>query len=102
MRQLLLCGALAGGLTAVSAHQVTAQTLTLADDATMTSVSGRAGAQTYIGFLAEKDSSDEVAGQRTAVYAALFRPSTDGIVKDESGLDPSIAAALSKFLTKFS
>ena len=50
MRQLLLCGALAGGLTAVSAHQVTAQTLTLADDATKTSVSGRAGAQTYIGF----------------------------------------------------
>ena len=59
-------------------------------------------AQTYIGFLAEKDSSDEAAGQRAAVYAALFRPSTDGIVKDESGLDPSIAAALSKFLTKSS
>jgi hypothetical protein len=59
-------------------------------------------AQTYIGFLAEKDSSDEAAGQRAAVYAALFRPSTDGIVKDEGGLDPSIAAALSKFLTKSS
>ena len=59
-------------------------------------------AQTYIGFLAEKDSSDEAAGQRAAVYAALFRPSTDGIVKDEGGLDPSIAAALSKFLTKLS
>ena len=57
-------------------------------------------AQTYIGFLAEKDSSDEAAGQRAAVYAALFRPSTDGIVKDEGGLDSSIAAALSKFLTK--
>jgi hypothetical protein len=59
-------------------------------------------AQTYIGFLAEKDSSDEAEGQRAAVYAALFRPSTDGIVKDEGGLDPSIAAALSKFLTKSS
>ena len=62
----------------------------------------KAFAQIYIGFLAEKDSSDEAAGQRAAVYATLFRPSTDGIVKDAGGLDPSIAAALSKFLTKSS
>ena len=54
-------------------------------------------AEVYIEFLGEKDSSNEAAGQRAAVYAALFRPTTDGIVKEEGGLDPSIAAALSKF-----
>jgi hypothetical protein len=57
----------------------------------------RTFAEVYIEFLGEKDSSDEAAGQRAAVYAALFRPTTDGIVKEYGGLDPSIAAALSKF-----
>lgn len=57
-------------------------------------------AQAYVGFLGDKDSSDEAAGQRSAVYAALFRPAPDGIIKEDSGLDPSIAAALSKFLSK--
>ncbi|MDG1424260.1 MAG: hypothetical protein P8P89_02220, partial [Paracoccaceae bacterium] len=57
-------------------------------------------AQAYVGFLGDKDSSDEAAGQRSAVYAALFRPAPDGIIKEDGGLDPSIAAALSKFLSK--
>jgi hypothetical protein len=34
------------------------------------------------------------------VYAALFRPASDGTVREEGGLDPSVAAALSKFLMK--
>ena len=62
----------------------------------------KAFAQAYVGFLIDKDILVEAAGQRSAVYAALSRPTTDGIVKDEGGLDPSIAAALSKFLTRFS
>ena len=62
----------------------------------------KAFAQAYVGFLSDKGSSAEAAGQRSAVYAALFRLTTDGIVKDEGGLDPSIAAALSNFLTRSS
>lgn len=92
MRQLLLCGALAGGLTAVSAHQVTAQTLTLADDATMTSVSGRAGAQTYIGF---SDTSRAVLGiawwedrdEPCKVETARIDLNTGDINKPETRLD---------------
>ena len=62
----------------------------------------KAFAQAYVGFLSDKGSSAEAAGQRSAVYAALFRPTTDGIVKDEGGLDLSIAAALPKFFTRSS
>ncbi len=61
----------------------------------------QAFAQTYLGFLEKGDGvSEDVKEQRAIVYAALFRPSSDGIVKDEGGLDPSLAAALSKFLSK--
>lgn len=60
----------------------------------------RAFAQTYLGLLAINDSSDEAKEQRSTIYAALFRHGSDGIIKDEGGLDPSIAAALSKFLSK--
>lgn len=60
----------------------------------------RAFAQTYVGFLKEGDISKEAQEQRGLVYGALFRPSSDGTVKDEGGVDPSIAAALSKFLAK--
>lgn len=59
----------------------------------------QAFAQTYIGFLKEGDTvGKEAKDQRAMVYAALFRPSADGIIKDEGGLDPSLVAALSKFL----
>lgn len=58
----------------------------------------RAFAQAYIGLLSEGDISEEAKEQRAVVYASLFRPSTDGIVKEEGGLDPSISAAISKLL----
>ncbi len=60
----------------------------------------RAFAQTYVGLLSEADTSKEASQQRSLVYAALFRPSSDGTVKEDGGLDPSIAAAVSKLLSK--
>ncbi len=59
----------------------------------------RAFAQTYIGLLDHGDEvNKEAQEQRALVYAALFRPSSDGIIKDEGGIDPSLTAALSKLL----
>ncbi|NVK46001.1 MAG: hypothetical protein HWE33_06830 [Rhodobacteraceae bacterium] len=58
----------------------------------------RAFAQTYIGLIEEGDTSEDAQEQRALVYAALFRPSSDGIIKDEGGIDPSLTAALSKLL----
>ena len=61
----------------------------------------RAFAQAYIGLINEGDSvTDEARDQRALVYAALFRPSSDGIIKEDSGIDPSLTAALSKLLSK--
>lgn len=57
-------------------------------------------AASYMQLLASGDTGEEVKDQRAIVYGALFRPSHDGIVKEEGGLDPSIAAALSKLLTR--
>jgi peroxiredoxin len=57
-------------------------------------------AQSYLGLVREGDTSEEAIGQRALVYAALFRPASDGTVREEGGLDPSVAAALSKFLLK--
>jgi hypothetical protein len=57
-------------------------------------------AQTYLGLLENGDTSQEAQQQRSIVYAALFRPSADGMVKDEGGLDPSVTAVLSKLLSK--
>ncbi|WP_052245418.1 DUF6161 domain-containing protein [Halocynthiibacter namhaensis] len=54
----------------------------------------------YIGLLSQGDTSKEAADQRALVYGALFRPSSDGTVKDDGGLDPAIAAGLSKLLAK--
>ncbi len=54
----------------------------------------------YIGLLSAGDTSKEAADQRAVVYGALFRPSSDGTVKDDGGLDPAISAALSKLLTR--
>lgn len=58
----------------------------------------RAFAQAYIGLVREGDVSEEAKEQRAVVYASLFRPSTDGIVKEDGGFDPSISAAISKLL----
>lgn len=60
----------------------------------------RAFSETYVGLLAEGDTSREATEQRSLVYAALFRPSADGTVREEGGIDPAISAALSKLLTK--
>jgi len=52
---------------------------------------------TYLALTAEQAASD---GDRTIILNALFRNTPDGIVKEDGGLDPSIAAALGKFLAK--
>ncbi|WP_054460109.1 DUF6161 domain-containing protein [Phaeobacter sp. 11ANDIMAR09] len=60
----------------------------------------KAFAESYLGLVREGDVSEEAREQRALVYAALFRPSSDGTVREEGGLDPSVAAALSKFLMR--
>lgn len=61
----------------------------------------QAFASSYVRLLQSNDGSgDEVKEQRAIVYGALFRPSSSGFVKDEGGLDPSVAAAISKLLAK--
>lgn len=60
----------------------------------------QAFAQSYIGLVREGDVSEEAKEQRALVYAALFRPASDGTVKEEGGLDPSVAAAVSKVLMR--
>ncbi|MCH8951214.1 MAG: hypothetical protein IID49_03665, partial [Proteobacteria bacterium] len=60
----------------------------------------RAFAQAYIALLAQGDTSEEAKEHKTLVYAALFRPTVDGIIKDDGGVDPALSAALSKFLMK--
>ncbi|RYX79950.1 hypothetical protein EON83_30605 [bacterium] len=52
---------------------------------------------TYLALSAEQAPAE---GDRQIILAALFRSTPDGIVKEEGGLDPSIAAALGKFLAK--
>jgi len=61
----------------------------------------RAFAEFYIGLLRQEGvDSNQVNEQRAIIYAALFRPTIDGIVKEEGGLDPALTAALSRFLAK--
>lgn len=60
----------------------------------------RAFAQTYVGLLRQNDTTKEAQDARAVVYAALFRPASDGTVRDEGGFDPAISAAISKLLTK--
>lgn len=60
-------------------------------------------AQTYVGLLNEDPTTGNAAQakeQHALVYAALFRPGSDGTVKEEGGFDPAISAAISKFLSK--
>lgn len=56
--------------------------------------------RSYVGLLADGGTSEEAKQQRSLVYAALFRPSSDGAIKEEGGLDPAISAAISKLLTR--
>jgi hypothetical protein len=61
----------------------------------------RAFAEFYIGLLRQEGvDSDQVNEQRAIIYSALFRPTIDGIVKEEGGLDPALTAALSRFLAR--
>jgi hypothetical protein len=60
----------------------------------------RAFAQTYLGFLKEGDTSQEAQQQRALVYTSLFRPSSDGTIKEDGGLDPAVTAAISKILSR--
>ncbi|WP_332660862.1 DUF6161 domain-containing protein [Brevundimonas sp.] len=52
---------------------------------------------TYLALTAEQAASDT---DRQIVLNALFRGTSDGIVKEEGGLDPSIAAMLAKAMVR--
>ena len=60
----------------------------------------RAFAQAYVSLLGIDDASEEAREQRALVYAALFRPGSDGIVKEDGGIDPALTAAISKILSR--
>lgn len=53
--------------------------------------------ETYLALIENGAASTE---DRQVILNALFRNTPDGIVKEDGGLDPSIAAALGKFLAK--
>lgn len=53
--------------------------------------------QTYLALIENDAASTD---DRQVILNALFRNTPDGIVKEDGGLDPSIAAALGKFLAK--
>ena len=57
-------------------------------------------ADAYVSLLRNKDNAVGAAEQGLIVYNALFRPTSDGIIKEDGGLDPSLSAAISKFLAK--
>ncbi len=44
--------------------------------------------------------SKEAQQQRGLVYAALFRATKEGMVKEDAALDPTLTAAISKLLMK--
>ncbi|WP_426051798.1 DUF6161 domain-containing protein [Brevundimonas sp. SL161] len=48
---------------------------------------------TYLALTAEQAASD---ADRTIILNALFRPTSDGIVKEDGGLDPSVAGLISR------
>ena len=52
---------------------------------------------TYLALTADKAATDE---DRHIILSALFRPTSDGIVKEDGGLDPSLAAALGRVLAR--
>lgn len=52
---------------------------------------------TYLALVAEKGAEET---DRQIVLTALFRSTPDGIVKEEGGLDPSLASALGRFLAR--
>ncbi|MGH7018978.1 MAG: DUF6161 domain-containing protein [Brevundimonas sp.] len=53
--------------------------------------------ETYLALIENRAASPD---DRQVILNALFRNTPDGIVKEDGGLDPSIAAALGKFLAK--
>ena len=53
--------------------------------------------KTYLALIENGAASAE---ERQIILNALFRNTSDGIVREEGGLDPSIAAALGKFLAR--
>jgi len=59
----------------------------------------RAFVQAYLGMVLDANVVVEKE-ERAIVFGAMFRPSSDGIVKEEGGIDPSISALVSKLLAK--
>ena len=57
-------------------------------------------ADAYVSLLRDKDNAEGAAEQGLIVYNALFRPTSDGIIKEDGGVDPSLSAAIAKFLAK--
>jgi hypothetical protein len=52
---------------------------------------------TYLALTADQAASDP---DRAIILNALFRPTSDGIVKEDGGLDPNLASALSRVLAR--
>ncbi len=57
-------------------------------------------ADAYVSLLRNKDNAEGAAEQGLIVYNALFRPTSDGFIKVDGGVDPSLSAAIAKFLAK--
>lgn len=57
----------------------------------------RAFAETYLSLL---EGGEITKDQEAVVLASLFRPTEDGIVKDDGAIDTSLSGALAKFLER--
>ena len=51
-------------------------------------------------YLALQESEQATESDRAIVLAAIFRPTPDGVVKEEGPADLGVQAAISKFLSK--
>ena len=60
----------------------------------------QAFAETYVSLLRSPGTTEHALESRSVVYASLFRPSNDGIVSDDGGIDPGLVAALSRYLSQ--
>ena len=58
--------------------------------------------QAYVGLIAagHLKIDKEASRQVEIIFEALFRPSQDGIVREEGGIDPSISSALSRLVSR--
>lgn len=60
----------------------------------------QAFAETYVSLLRSPGTTDHALESRSVVYASLFRPSSDGFVKEDAGVEAGLIAALSRLLSQ--